>query len=225
MLPLDPPPSKPAPPRAWTFWRLVRALASALALGALVSLLWTAWNHELVTAWMREAGPIPFFTAMAILPVIGVPITPLFLLAGAIFGTFKGLVGSLLALAVNLWLSHWIATSGLRPRLERLLRRFDYQLPDFRGAQQNALRFSLLVKLAPGLPAFAKNYLLGLSGVPMPVYFAVGMVVTGVYGALIVVLGESLLAHDLRQGALAALILALIAAVLAWLWRTRSRAA
>lgn len=222
---LDLPFSKTRPSRAWSVWRILRTLAATLALGALVFFVWTAWNHELVAAWKREAGPLPFFTLMAVLPVIGVPITPLFLLAGAAFGTSAGLLGSLLSLAVNLWLCHWIATSGLRPRLERLLRRYNYQLPDFRGHPQNTLKFSVLVKLAPGVPAFAKNYLLGISGVPLPIYFAVGMVVTGIYGALLVILGESLLVHDLRQSALSVGLLAVIAGGLAWAWRAGSKAA
>ena len=51
-------------------------------------------------------------------PAIGVPMTPLLLLAGATFGPGIGLLGSLLALALNLTLCYWIANL-MRPGLRR----------------------------------------------------------------------------------------------------------
>lgn len=193
-----------------------RALGAATLL-VLAVLIWNAWDHQAFIAWREEAGVVPFFLAMALLPALGVPITPFFIVAGATFGTFVGLTGSAIALSANLLLCYWIARSGLRPWLTRLLARTRYDIPDFEEGK-GALRFTLLVKLAPGVPIFIKHYLLGLAGVPFWIYFAVSGAITGLYAGAFVVLGDSLLEHDLGTSAMA--LAALVAIALAiYLWR------
>lgn len=171
-----------------------------VVLGVVVALvaIWFFWDREAVQAWKAQAGPVPFFAAMAILPAIGVPMTPFFIAAGATFGVPIGLVGSLVALAVNLVGSYAIAHSGLRPHVERLVRRLGYELPRI-DTRKDALRSALVVKLAPGLPTFAKSYLVAVANVPFVIYFVVSMLISGVYGAALVVLGESVFEHDLRR--------------------------
>jgi hypothetical protein len=63
---------------------------------------------------LHALRPLPYFAMMAVLPAIGIPISPLYILAGASFGIAVGLVGSLVALAVNATLCYWIS-SRLRP--------------------------------------------------------------------------------------------------------------
>jgi uncharacterized membrane protein YdjX (TVP38/TMEM64 family) len=206
--------------------RRTRVLTIALLLITLAVvgfLLWSRWDREALLAWKREAGPFRYFAAMALLPAVGVPITPFFMVAGALFGARLGLLGSALALAANLTLCHRLAAGALRPRFAKVLERFD-AFPDFAAQSRGALRFTLLVKFAPGLPAAAKNYLLGLAGVPFATYFAVSMTLTGGLGVALVLLGESLFEHDLRLLTALLVTLALIAAVLLWL-RKRSAAA
>lgn len=200
----------PSPP-----WRLDRALLGAvLLISALVIALllafWLFWNYELILDWKRGADPLSFFLLMAVLPALGFPITPLFVLTGALFGTALGLFGSLLALAANLLLCHWIAHSGLRPYLERLLARTRYRLPSFDGRQRSALQFTLLLRITPGVPLFIKNYLLGFSGIPLKQHFGVSMLLTGAYGAGFVLLGESMLEHNLVEAIIGLVILVVI---------------
>ncbi len=186
---------------------------SALALAGLLLLLWSVWDREALMDWIRSARLLPFFATMALLPAVGVPITPFFVLAGATFGSRVGLVGSLLSLGANLALCYFVARSSLQPRLVALLRRFDYELPNFAAGGKSALRFALVVKATPGVPAFVKNYGLGAAGVPFGVYFATSMSVTGLYAALLIVLGESLFDHDLRKTLVAGGALLLAVAV------------
>jgi len=199
-----------------------RALG-VVALVVLALLLWSVWDREALIGWMREARPVPFFALMALLPALGLPITPFFILAGATFGARIGLLGSLLALAANLTLCYWIAQSSLRPRLGALLRRFDYELPSFEEGGQSAVRFTLMVKVAPGVPGFVKHYGLGAAGVPFSVYFVASMAITGLYAAALIVLGESLLEHDLGKAVAAAVALAAVAGAFWWLRRRRMR--
>jgi uncharacterized membrane protein YdjX (TVP38/TMEM64 family) len=199
----------------------MRALG-ALALVGLLYLLWSAWDHRETLDSLRERGPLPFIAAMVLLPAVGVPMTPLFLLAGATFGRRIGLLAALLALALNLTLCYFIARSGLRRALAAILRRFNYELPDFSGENKRALRFVLAVKLTPGVPAFVKNYGLGATGVPFGLFMVCSMLVSGIYATLLVLVGESLLEHQLDRGAVAVIVLIALAAAV-WWWRKRQQ--
>jgi uncharacterized membrane protein YdjX (TVP38/TMEM64 family) len=198
-------------------------VAAAVVVVALVALLWWGWNQPVLETWKAEASPVPFFAAMALLPALGIPLTPFFVLAGAAFGTRVGLAGSMIALGVNLILSYWVGRGRLRAWMTHLLSRFGYVLPDFDAREKGAVRLTLLVKFMPGLPGFAKSYLLAMAGVPFALYFVVSMVVTGAYGAGLVVLGESAFHHDSRHVVVAAVLIG-VAAVGVWTWRRRRAA-
>jgi uncharacterized membrane protein YdjX (TVP38/TMEM64 family) len=200
----------------------MRTIVAAVAVVGLLLVLWLVWDVPAMMAALRSAGPVPFFAVMAVAPAFGAPLTPFFLLAGASFGVGVGVVGSLLALGLNLCLCYWIARSALQRRLESLLRRFDYELPCFEEGGGSAVRFTLVVKLAPGLPGTVKHYGLALAGVPFPIYFFVSMLVTGLYGGSIVVLGESVLEHDVSQALVVGALIVALGGAVTW-WRSRSR--
>jgi len=205
------------PRRPWA-----RRLLLVLGLVVIGFIVWTAWDRDLINRWKQSATPLPFFTGMALAPAFGIPITPLFVLAGATFGRRVGLIGSGVALAANLALCYWIARSGLRPWLVRLMRRFDYELPNFQKRTRGAWRFTLMVKMAPGIPQFVKNYGLGVAGVSFALYFIASFVITGAYGAALIVLGESLFRHESARSAIIAGAVVLLAAAI-WWWRRRRR--
>jgi uncharacterized membrane protein YdjX (TVP38/TMEM64 family) len=202
--------------------RWLRLFLIGLVVVAAGYLVWKIWDREAVVAWMRGANPVWFFLTTALLPVFGAPITPFFVLAGATFGVRLGLLGSVAALGLNLSICYWIARTGLRRWIVSLLRRFKYELPNFQ--ERRALRFTIIVKLAPGVPAFIKNYALGAARVPFPLYLAAGMLVTGTYATLLVVLGESLLAHNLRKLLVVGAVFVVLAGVV-WWWRKRRKSA
>jgi uncharacterized membrane protein YdjX (TVP38/TMEM64 family) len=206
------------PPRGRRRLTIVARIVSVVLLAGL---LWHFWDHQAFLEWKREAGPVPFFLALAILPALGFPTTPFYLIAGATFSLPVALGGSFLALAANLVLCYLVATGPLRRSLLRLLARFDYRLPDL--GRRRSWRFLLMVKFMPGVPAFVKNYLLGLAGVPFALYFGVSIAITGIYLTSFVVLGESVLDRDPRQAALALGVLVIFALVI-WWYKRRKRA-
>src|ERR1043165_1329065 len=67
--------------------------------------------------FFRLAGPLPFFLAMAFLPMVGCPLSPFTLVAGPVFGPTMGvgnvIACAILAVAVNVALSYWIADRAL----------------------------------------------------------------------------------------------------------------
>jgi uncharacterized membrane protein YdjX (TVP38/TMEM64 family) len=201
-------------------WRWLGRAVAALAIAVVGYYAWSAWDHAALMAWMGRANPFWFFVVMSLVTIVGVPITPLYIVAGATFGTRLGLAGSLVALAVNLTLCYWIARSALRRHLESLLQRFGYDLPDLRSTRRNALHFTVFVRFTPGVPAFVKSYVLGLAGVPFPTYLGVSMLIGGTYAIAFVVMGESLLEHDLRHLAVVAVAVAVLAAGVSF-WRKR----
>jgi uncharacterized membrane protein YdjX (TVP38/TMEM64 family) len=195
-------------------------LATAVAAVVLALVAWLIWDRQAVMAWVGRGHPFQFFSLMVLLPALGVPISPFFVLAGASFGVRMGLVGSLVALALNLAGCFWVARR-IRPQVEQLLRRFSVRLPDVEKTGR-PVRFVLAVKLAPVVPAFVKNYALGLSGVPFWLYFGLSMLITGVYGILLVVVGDSLLTHD-RGRAFWAIVALMALTLMFWLRRRDDR--
>lgn len=184
---------------------------------AVLYLAWSLWEHDVVTEWLRQARPLPFFALMAVLPMFGFPITPFFILAGGIFGSLIGVVGSMIALGLNLAGCHVLA-QRLRPRVEGLMRRFGYKLPNFQSREKGAIRFTLAVKAAPGVPSFVKNYGLAIAGVGFLPYFILSMLITGTYGISVIVLGDSLFDHDQNRLLIVVGIFGAIALGV-WWWR------
>lgn len=174
-------------------WRGVLALVAVLAMAAA---LWLATDRQAVMEWKDGAGPAPFFAAMALLPALGFPMTPFFVAAGALYGPLIGLSGTAIAICVNLLVCYGISHSALRPRVVSLLGRIGYEPPDFSAARGHAWRFALLVRFAPAVPTFIKNYLLALTGVPLGIYLLVSFAFNFAYAAAFIVLGDSLLDRD-----------------------------
>src|SRR5262249_10521053 len=144
----------------------VRLAGIAALLVGLGYLMISIWDRDAFVRWLSAVSPVPFFLAMAVLPVIGVPLSPFMIVAGAMFGFRIGLIATIAAIAISLCITYAIAHSKLRPRIESLFRRFGYKLPDFTAGGRSAWRFAAAIKLTPALPAFAKMYVLAVTAVP-----------------------------------------------------------
>ena len=161
---------------------------------------------------LRNAGPLAFFTAMALLPAIGAPISAFTLTAGTAFAARLGLGGVLaaagLAIAVNLALTYWLARYALRPWLEQMISRTKYRIPAV--APDEHAEIALLVRITPGPPFFLQSYLLGLAGVRFTTYLWISWVITFVYSTGFIVFGDAIL-HG--KGKVAFIGLSIIVAV------------
>jgi len=201
---------------------IIRMIFGAIIVTLLLA-VWWHWDDELMQSWQESAGPLPFFGAMALLPAFGVPMTPFFIIAGATFGIWTALIGSLCAVSLNLMLCYRIAHSGLRPQLERIIHRTRYTLPDLREHSKRAVPFTVLVKIAPGVPAFAKNYIISLAGVSFPIYFLISLPFTALFGASFIVLGDSAVDQRPAGVAIAVGMLLLLTIGGAIWWQVKSR--
>lgn len=153
---------------------------------------------ERVVAFFRDAGAWSFFTAMAILPVAGFPMSAFNVVAGPVFGPALG-VGTViacaaLALAINLALSYWLAARVMRPPLERLVKRMGYTVPDV--PSHSAWEITLLVRIVPGPPVVLQSYLLALARVPFGIYMVVSMLVHTAFMVATILAGDALMRGD-----------------------------
>ncbi len=176
------------------------------------------WDQEAFLAWTENLNPWAFFLLMAITPAFGVPTSPFYILAGLSFGPLLGLGGSALAIAANLLLVYAIGHSGLRRVINKMLEGREFQLPQ--QAPRRPIRYTVLVKFAPGVPAFLKNYILVLSKISLPLYFGISFVFSFIYALMFYVLGGSIEEQQTGQG-VSVLVALLILAAVGWYVRRR----
>ena len=131
----------------------------------------------------RLNGPLAFLL-LIVLPLLGFPVSVLHVTAGIRFGLARGL--ALVALSILIQL---LASYGLvhwkEKYFQRKFRKIRAEIPS--GAQGAVTLFTLLV---PGVPYFAKNYVLPVIGVPLRTYLAWGLPIHIVQSAIAVVLGD-----------------------------------
>jgi len=185
--------------------------------------LWHGWVEN-VLGWVRSA-PFPLFIVLVgILPMVGVPVTAMYLAAGAVYSPVYGLWGTLggicLGLMLNLLLSYY-ATQLFRGPVDRLLKRFGASLPDFSGLP--AWKVILLVRITPGAPLMVQNLLLGLAGLPIRQYLVISMA-----AEILIALGYLTAGHSFATGQWGFLpvgiALVVIAVLVASLMRDRMKA-
>lgn len=147
-----------------------------------------------VMAGIRDMGPWVFFSAMTILPAFGAPMFAFTIPAGEAFAGRMGLGGviaaALVAIAVNLALSYWLARYALRPLLTRLIKRYGYTVP--RLTRENALNILLVVRLTPGPPYSFQCFVLGIAEAPFRLYMIVSWLAVLPIAVGAIVLGEGL---------------------------------
>lgn len=197
--------------------RLATAIGAAVAVAGLVWALSAHWQTFL--EWKTSAGFWPFFLALTLLPLIGVPSTPFFLLAGAGFPLQTALVGCGAATAANLMLSHWIARHWIRDLLHRLLRRWSFKPPSTNG--EGAVSVLLVVRLTPGLPAALRNYAAALIEVRYSIYLSISWLTTMLYAVGLIVLGDSLRNSSWTEAAIGLGLLLTVTAGALWFMRRK----
>ncbi len=186
-------------------------LLGLLLLGVGAGALWLLQRVDpgAIAGWKREVGPVPFFIALAILPAVGFPTGPFYILAGASYPLWVNIIGISASLAFHVAMTYWLARTWLRSFFEWLLLKTGYTLPML--DEKRALRFALLVKMAPGLPTFLKNYAIGMSGISFKLHFIVCFSVTACYAAIFATMGDSIVERDLGTGVISVALFLVLA--------------
>lgn len=192
------------------------------ALGAwflLSELDWTA-----VMAVIERLPAFPLLLAMALLPLVGFPILPVYLVAGARFGPYGGGLVVTVVTAAHLLGTYLLARTLLRRSLGRLIGRWRAQLPEIPPDEQPAV--ALVAALVPGLPYVVRNYLLALSGLRFRVYFWICLPIYVARSYVSILLGDLGTEPDRRRliilGVVELVKAGICAGTLAWLrWHHR----
>lgn len=194
---------------------LAAGLAAVAGVVALV-LLRTGLREAVagVVAGLRDAGPVVFFAAMALLPAAGFPLMAFTVAAGPVFGPVLGLgwviFWSLAAVVANLLLTYWLAHRALRPLVARLLAWAGFPPPA--APADSAWQLTLIVRLTPGPPFWAQSYLLGLLRVPLVPYLVVSTIIMAGYIVALVSGGAALIEGNGRLAFAAAGFLVIVLA-------------
>lgn len=200
-------------------------LLAALALTLLLAIAYAIGRHvdwSGVTRAIEALDPWLVFALMATLPLVGFPISVVYLVAGAKFGPVLGGVVIAGVTVVHLLGSSMIGRGVLRGPIERLLSRRKHHLPHVpQGAHASTAALSVLV---PGLPYFSRTYLLALTDVPLRMYFAVCLPLYVAHAYLTILLGDAGTDPDRQTLVLLGIAYVLKLAICALLiWRIRRR--
>lgn len=213
-------PAAPLTRRRLTIRRLV--LGTALV-ALVVAALTTGATDKFSAAvmYLRSTGPAVFFLAMALLPLVGVPLMPFTFMAGPTFGPTLGIgwviFWAIAAVGANVALSYGLAARIFRSSIAGLAAFFGYQIPTLSGSWHIAA----MVRLAPGLPFFVQSYMLGVMRVPFGSYMMVSVLVQAGYISGVVLLGDALWQGEGRAMFFAVSLLVLAGTVLHFLRRKK----
>jgi uncharacterized membrane protein YdjX (TVP38/TMEM64 family) len=201
---VDPREETPEPAKATAPRKAKLAGTGLVLLAAIAGLVWLTRQTDVAdgvrhgVAFFRQAGPLPFFAAMALLPAVGFPLAPFVVAAGPVFGPTIGIgpviLGTVGAVMVNVALSYWISGRLLRPWIRRIVAWLGYRLPEIRG--KSAWNATLVVRIVPGPPFFLQSYLLGLARIPFGVYMCVSTLVPSAYVVGVILFGDALARGD-----------------------------
>lgn len=148
-------------------WSIV--IGSAVIIGILTHSI----SFRTIHAWGEHLDGWLLFALMAFLPLVGMPISLLCIMAGAKWGPWNGLAVTAAAVSINLILSWWMMRSWLRAPVEKILRKTQYKKPELEKAEYAGV--CILTALIPGPSYTVKNYFLALSNLPFRIIFGIGL--------------------------------------------------
>ena len=163
----------------------------ALVVGALllvVLYLRSDVDLEQISRRVAEFNTAIVLLLMATLPVAGFTVGLVYLVAGIKFGPVLGGVAVAGVTAFHLLASHWICRTVLREPLQRFLKKRNHSLPHAPEGEHASV--AAMAALVPGLPYFARNYLLALTDVPLRVYFWVCLPIYVIRSYIVILLGD-----------------------------------
>ncbi|MEO6182580.1 MAG: VTT domain-containing protein, partial [Verrucomicrobiota bacterium] len=173
-----------------TFWIV------SIACVAICIVVFAFIDTKALHTWAKGVDGWLVFSFMAFLPLIGVPVSFLYIIGGARFGTIGGLIAAAFAITINLLLTYWLTKTVLHKPIAAFFKKTKYNMPQVPEGEYVSV--TLLTALVPGLPYTAKNYLLVLAGVPFRIFFWVCLPAHFVHATLGILFGD--MTNDLTKG-------------------------
>ncbi|HQU08372.1 MAG: hypothetical protein B7X06_00110 [Verrucomicrobia bacterium 21-51-4] len=133
--------------------------------------------------------PSFFLIALALLPALGMPISPICVLGAAIYGVPMALTFGFFGVVLNLLLTYFLSTQLIRAWLVQFLAKRGHHV--WAVPAGDGWRAVLLVRFMPVIPVAVQSYLLGLAGVPFKPFFWVSLPIETLYMAAFVMTAGS----------------------------------
>lgn len=179
------------------------ALVAVLLVTGVVALFYfTELNWRDVPALLQRVSKPWALVIMATLPLVGFPISAVYLGAGAIFGPWIGVLVVTGVTAIHLAVVQLLANTILSKSIERLRDKWHHRIPDV-PPHEHATVAAMLV-IAPGPPYFVRNCLIAFARLPLRVLFGVALPLYVIRSCTTIFLGD--LGNDPSKTALAILI-------------------
>jgi len=171
-----------------------------------------------------QAHPVLLFFAIAILPGLGFPASPLLIAAGIAWGGgTRACCLAISAIAINMSWTYFLATGIGKPLLLRL---FGKRLQKWEAPQgKNLYLITGALRLTPGIPFFLQNYALGIMGIPFLPYILISLPLNAIFVIGFVVSGGAILSGSIAHALVGLGLILLVTLLLRYLRsRYRSRA-
>jgi len=195
--------------RLWVLG-FVAVISAGVAVAVVLKMGWTVDDAKLlVESLIEEVKTWPawaFFLAIAIGPLVAVPISPLVIIAAVRFGIMGGIFFSLAGLAINVSLGYWVARYPFHGVIAMILKRWNYSIP--KAKPENSVKMTFLVRLS-GAPLVFQNYILGLAHVRFWPYLWASLVIQIGFTVGFSIFGESFLSGKFGKALIGIVILAL----------------
>jgi len=176
----------------WSVLSLTLFLGIAVAF--FIYMRFSGHEPEEVVDIIGEAGLVPFMGAMVLLPLLGFPVTPFYLLGGASFGNIRFLIAVSISLTFNLGLAYYLGGRILSPLFARSKWKVGDRALELWQSRHCRL-FIFLIRIGPGTVNM-KDYLLGALRAPFKDYFLVSWPLCMLYAVGFIVLGDSIINED-----------------------------
>lgn len=198
-------------------WGIILGSLGALILAVCAVFAWQTrdvWLPQYIalrgefTEWLKHISPLAFFSLMAVVPIVPVPMS-IFYLSCGIFPPLVGLLGILIAIPLNFAITYWLSTSLMRPLAEKLLARAGRKIPQ-PSTRRNGILFSIFIRIC-GMPYTLQNYIIPLAGVSFRDYMLFGLPFQYIPAIAMMFLGNSLLHGEGGKAILAVAVLVAVA--------------
>lgn len=160
-------------------------------------LAWAEFDLDRLLATTQTTNPFVFLALMALLPLIGFPISAFYLYAGAAFPFVTAWVLCVTALAINMIGAYFAGAYFLKGPIERWMQRRGYRVP--RLKEKGHFRLVVLIRAVPGVPYPLQNYILSLSGCPFLLYLLISLFVQSTIAAGVIAVSTMLIDPEWKE--------------------------
>jgi len=149
--------------------------------------------------------------AVAILPGLGFPLSPLLILFGIVLGPQFGMpLTCLIGIVTLSFCTTWTyaLSSGPLRHLVKIHLLKNFKLPELKG--KNGFHIALIIRMTPGIPYPLQNFSLGVMGLDFKSYLLASIPIQSLYAIAFIVTGGAIFEGKFGLAITAALLLVVL---------------